>query len=45
VVVEGGGGGRIGQEAIFNLELTILASIFLIVNLTTPPKGHHPPTI
>ena len=43
VVVEGGG--RTGQEAIFNLELTILATILLIVNSTTPPKGHHPPTI
>jgi len=45
VVVEGGGGGRTGQEAIFNLEPTILASILLIVNSTTPPKGHHLPTI
>ena len=45
MVVKGGGGGRTGQEAIFNLELTILASILLIVNLTTPPKGHYLPTI
>ena len=43
VVVEGGG--RTGQEAIFNLELMILVTILLTVNLTTPPKGHYPPTI
>ena len=45
VVVEGGVGGCIGQEAIFNLEPIILATILLIVNLTTPPKGYHPPII
>jgi hypothetical protein len=45
VVVEEGGGGRTGQEPILNLEPTILAIILLIVNLTTPPKGHYPPTI
>jgi hypothetical protein len=42
VVVVEGGGGRTGQEA---LEPTILATILFIVNLTTPPKGYHPPTI
>ena len=45
VVVEGGVGGRTGREAIFNIELMILATILLIVNLITPPKGHYPPTI
>ena len=44
MVVEGGSG-RTGQEAIFNLEPMILASILLIVNSTTPPKDYYPPTI
>jgi len=45
VVVEGGGGGRMGRGAIFKQELTILATILPTVNPTTPPKGHHLPTI
>ena len=43
VVVEGGG--RMGQEAIFNLEPIILATILLTVNSTTPPKDYYLPTI
>ena len=45
VVVVVKGGGRIGREAIFNLEPTILATILLTVNLTTPLKGYYLPTI
>ena len=45
VVVKGGSGGRTGWGAIFKQELIILATILPTVNLTTPPKGHHLPTI
>ena len=45
VVVEGGVRGRIGLGAIFKQELTILAIILPIVNLTTPPKDYYLPTI
>ena len=41
MVVKGGGGEYIDRRAIFKQELTILAIIFLIVNLTTLFKGHY----
>jgi hypothetical protein len=44
VVVEEGGGGRIGPGGIFK-QLTILATILPTVNLATPPKDHYLPTI
>jgi len=34
-----------GLGGIFKQELTILATIFPIVNLATPPKGYYLPTI